>query len=94
MLNSKPIVAALFLFTLLVLHVPGAQAQVAQFNGKPDFSKGSELGYFVWGDGATWKVRWTTTGAMRSFWKSTARPCPVMSKSAKTIGIRPTCLSR
>lgn len=67
MLNSKPIVAAVFLFTLLMLHVPGAQAQVAQFNGKPDFSKGSELGYFIWRDGDTWKVRWTTTGAMRAF---------------------------
>ena len=67
MLNSKPIVAALVLFTLLVLHAPGVPAQVAQFNGKPDFSKGSELGYFVWRDGDTWKVRWTTTGALRTF---------------------------
>ena len=67
MLNSKPIVAAVVLFMLLVLHAPGAQAQVEKFDGKPDFSKGSDLGYFIWHEGDTWKVRWTTTGAMRNF---------------------------
>jgi len=67
MLNNKPIVAAVFLFTLLVLHAPSAQAQIEKFDGRPDFSKGSELGYFIWHEGDTWKVRWTTTGAQRSF---------------------------
>jgi hypothetical protein len=67
MLNAKPIVAAVILFTLLVLHAPGAQAQVEKFDGRPDFSKGSELGYFIWHEGDTWKVRWTTTGAQRNF---------------------------
>src|SRR5262245_57950985 len=67
MLNSKPFVAALFLFALLVLHAPGALAQVEKFAGKPDFSKGSELGYFIWHEGDTWKVRWTTTGRQRNF---------------------------
>ena len=67
MLKSKPIVAALFIFTLLVLHAPGAMAQIEKFDGKPDFSKGSDLGYFIWRDGDTWKVRWTTTGAQRNF---------------------------
>ena len=67
MLNRKPIVAAVILFTLLVLSAPGAQAQIEKFDGKPDFSKGSDLGYFIWHEGDTWKVRWTTTCAMRNF---------------------------
>ena len=37
------------------------------FIGKPQFSEGDALGYFVWKDGDTWKVRWTTFGAEHRF---------------------------
>lgn len=52
----------------LALGVPAvAETPVAQFAGKPRFSEGDALGYFVWKDGDTWKVRWTTFGAQRRF---------------------------
>ena len=35
--------------------------------GKPKFSEGKALGYFVWKDGDTWRVRWTTFGAAHRF---------------------------
>jgi hypothetical protein len=37
------------------------------FEGKPSFKEGRDLGYYVWSEGDTWHVRWTTTGAMRHF---------------------------
>jgi len=37
------------------------------FEGKPSFKEGRDLGYYVWTDGDTWHVRWTTMGAMRHF---------------------------
>jgi hypothetical protein len=39
----------------------------ARFVGKPKFDDGQALGYFVWRDGDTWKVRWTTFGAEHRF---------------------------
>lgn len=44
-----------------------ADTDVAKFAGKPTFSEGKALGYFVWRDGNTWKVRWTTFGAAHRF---------------------------
>jgi len=44
-----------------------AQVDVARLDGKPKFSEGKALGYFVWRDGATFKVRWTTFGAQHRF---------------------------
>lgn len=44
----------------------GASAQQA-FEGKPAFKEGRDLGYYVWSDGDTWHVRWTTMGAKRHF---------------------------
>jgi hypothetical protein len=35
--------------------------------GRPEFREGEALGYFVWRDGDTWKVRWTTFGATHRF---------------------------
>jgi len=37
------------------------------FNGRPEFREGSDLSYFVWRDGNTWHVRWTTLGQQRVF---------------------------
>ena len=37
------------------------------FEGRPSFEEGRDLGYYVWVDGDTWHVRWTTTGKMRHF---------------------------
>ncbi|HJR60311.1 MAG TPA: hypothetical protein VJ813_12950 [Vicinamibacterales bacterium] len=44
-----------------------ADTDVARMSGKPTFSEGKALGYFVWKDGNTWKVRWTTFGAAHRF---------------------------
>lgn len=53
-------VAALCLASL------GAIEQAA-FDGKPTFKEGDSFGYYLWKDGDTWKVRWTTFGANRVF---------------------------
>lgn len=37
------------------------------FNGRPTFKEGRDFGYYVWREGDTWHVRWTTLGAMRRF---------------------------
>lgn len=57
------VVAALLLSTA---GLP-AQTDSNRFNGKPVFSEGDALGYFVWRDGDTWKLRWTTFGAEHRF---------------------------
>ena len=44
-----------------------ADTPAARFVGKPAFKEGKALGYFVWRDGDTWKVRWTTFGAEHRF---------------------------
>ena len=41
--------------------------KASQLDGKPSFSQGYDVGYFVWKDGETWKVRWTTKGQQRHF---------------------------
>jgi hypothetical protein len=37
------------------------------FEGKPAFKEGDSFGYYVWKDGHTLKLRWTTFGAARHF---------------------------
>ena len=44
-----------------------AQVDVARLDGKPKFSEGKALGYFVWKDGDTFKLRWTSFGAQHRF---------------------------
>jgi hypothetical protein len=44
-----------------------ADVAVAQIEGQPRFSEGKALGYFLWKDGATWKLRWMTFGAEHRF---------------------------
>ena len=55
--------------SLAVLPVPASPVQTneARFVGKPEFSSGDALGYFIWKDGDTWKVRWTTFGSAHRF---------------------------
>src|SRR5690242_15190940 len=51
----------------LVLVAPTAAAQTELFEGKPEFKEGTDMGYYIWREGDTWKLRWTTTGALRHF---------------------------
>jgi hypothetical protein len=44
-----------------------ADVEVSVLRGKPQFSEGDALGYFIWIDGNTWKLRWTTFGAEHRF---------------------------
>ena len=57
------------LFTLLALIAPIASAQTlaVRFDGRPEFKEGKAYGYFIWRDGDTWKLRWTTFGAEHRF---------------------------
>ncbi len=47
--------------------VVSAQTLAARFDGRPEFKEGKAYGYFIWRDGDTWKVRWTTFGAEHRF---------------------------
>lgn len=49
-----------------------AVAQPTMYEGRPAFSEGTELGYYIWKDGERWHVRWTTMGASRRFTGSVA----------------------
>jgi hypothetical protein len=54
--------------TVLLLKAPlVADTAAARFVGQPEFSEGDALGYFIWKDGDTWKLRWTTFGAEHRF---------------------------
>jgi hypothetical protein len=44
-----------------------ADTAAVRLNGQPKFSEGKALGYFVWKDGDTWKLRWMTFGAEHRF---------------------------
>ena|SRR5687767_7335540 len=60
---------ALSVLTLITLIAPIASAQTlaARFDGRPEFKEGKAYGYFIWRDGDTWKLRWTTFGAEHRF---------------------------
>ncbi len=60
------VATAIAIATLFSGAVFAATAAV-RFDGKPNFKEGKALGYFVWRDGDTWKVRWTTFGAEHHF---------------------------
>ena len=49
-----------------------AETAAARFAGQPKFSEGKALGYFIWKDGDTWKVRWTNFDAEHRFTGSVA----------------------
>ena len=50
-----------------MLAATAGDTPLARAEGKPAFSEGDALGYFVWKDGDKWKVRWTTFGASHRF---------------------------
>jgi hypothetical protein len=58
---------ALTLILTLVQFTPAASAPDQIYDGRPVFSQGTDLGYFIWRDGDTWHVRWTTKGQKRRF---------------------------
>lgn len=68
---SKQHVRSLTAFALgLVVLAPVALAAVTdqvRFLGRPKFDEGRALGFFIWKDDDTWKVRWTTFGAEHRF---------------------------
>ena len=55
---------AMVLVATAMIH---AAVPVARLDGRPTFSEGEALGYFVWREGDTYKVRWTTFGAAHRF---------------------------
>jgi hypothetical protein len=59
--------AALALAVLASATALQAATAAVRFDGRPVFQEGKALGYFVWRDGDTWKVRWTTFGAEHRF---------------------------
>ena len=67
----RGVAAALAVTLASALPVSGqAQApsfQSASFEGRPAFREGRDFGYYVWREGATWRVRWTTRGVKRRF---------------------------
>ncbi len=66
MKHSKKSMTAI-LFALLMVFPSYVVGQTGIFDGRPIFAEGAELGYYVWRDGETWHVRWTTMGRMRFF---------------------------
>lgn len=44
-----------------------AGQSASMFQGRPAFKEGSDRGYFVWREGETWHVRWTTRGQPHQF---------------------------
>ena len=53
--------------SVLLVAAPRAATLAARFDGRPEFKEGKALGYFVWREGDTWKLRWTTFGAEHRF---------------------------
>ena len=66
----KRLLCALSGFAVIMVlfgHTAFAQTNVARFEGEPKFDEGKALGYFIWKDGDTWKLRWTTFGGEHVF---------------------------
>lgn len=64
------IVATLVAVSAGILGTPdyaAAQIPAETFDGRPTYKEGKALGYFVWRDGDTWKLRWMTFGAEHKF---------------------------
>lgn len=60
--------AILAIVSVGVLSLPGsAQIPAETFDGRPTYKEGKALGYFIWRDGDTWKLRWMTFGAEHRF---------------------------
>jgi hypothetical protein len=67
-MKSNVLCAWVFLMALVSVTVVGQRAaDDARFDGKPTFKSGDGYGYYVWREGETWKVRWTTFGQEHRF---------------------------
>src|SRR5215216_2679911 len=66
MSRFKKQIILLLLVSMLGLS-PSVSGQVGVFAGKPTFAEGVDLGYYIWRDGDTWYIRWTTRGQTRRF---------------------------
>jgi hypothetical protein len=60
-------VSALVLMVVCLAAIPAGAIPPGTFDGKPTFKEGDSFGYYLWRDGDTWKIRWTTFGANRHF---------------------------
>ena len=60
-------VRTLIIAGLALFASTNAQAQAEQYDGRPTFAEDTELGYYIWREDDTWKVRWSTLGTMRNF---------------------------
>ena len=61
------IVAVALLAVVLIAAAPPLFTDLAKFDGRPTFAEGKAYGYYIWRDGDSWHVRWTTFGARRVF---------------------------
>jgi hypothetical protein len=59
--------ALVFVGSVLSSWTLRAETAPERFDGRPKFKEGKALGYFIWRDGDTWKLRWTTFGAVHRF---------------------------
>ena len=75
---------------VLTTVAPRAATDLARFDGKPQFKEGKALGYFVWRDGDTWKLRWTTFGAEHRRARRTSRRA---GRTSSRENIRWSCRS-
>ena len=66
-MNQLKKLIMVFLSVSLLSFTPSVLAQADMFDGRPTFSEGADLGYYVWREGDKWKVRWTTMGPLRRF---------------------------
>jgi hypothetical protein len=64
-LSTKSAVSLLFVVVFVL--APSVSGQSSMFEGRPTFAEGADLGYYLWREGDTWHLRWTTRGAMRNF---------------------------
>lgn len=65
-MTRYPLASALTVLAMVAMPL-SAQTLAARFDGRPEFKEGKALGYFIWRDGDTWKLRWTTFGAQHTF---------------------------
>lgn len=70
---TRAILDWMAMFALVMLAFTGfvvsldASTESAAFDGRPKFSEGEGRGYYLWRDGDTWHVRWTTFGGQHRF---------------------------
>ena len=62
-----PFLVCVVVGALLAASTLFADTPLARLEGQPTFSGGKALGYFVWKDGDTWKLRWMTFGSEHRF---------------------------